>query len=279
MKTRNNITTMTAVALAFAAGTGLALLLDRPAGTMERVFLPVNGSKIDAVIGMIARSYVDSVDTRALEEIAIPALLQELDPHTVYLPARETQRARETITGNFGGIGIQFYKYRDTVVVIKVIPGGPSEEAGIRDGDRIVQVDDSIVAGRGLSSDHIMGMMRGETGTGVSLRVHRAGIPPLTRQITRGSIPIKSVDVAFMVDDTCGYCKVSMFDLNTHAEFSRALARLKAGGARKLIVDLRGNEGGVLPVALQMVNEFLPADRLMLYTLGQASPRKEYRST
>ncbi|MDR1415075.1 MAG: PDZ domain-containing protein [Odoribacteraceae bacterium] len=247
----------------------------------SRVFRPVSGSKLDYILGMIEHSYVDSVDVDELEErVVIPELLKQLDPHSVYIPARDMQRTRESIAGNFGGIGVQFYKYRDTVVVIKVISDGPSEAVDIRDGDRIVRVDDSIVAGRSLPSDKIMGMMRGEVGTPVALTIHRGGEKaPLVKHITRGVIPIKSVEVAFMADDTTGYVKVSIFDMNTHDEFTRAVAALKERGTRKLIVDLRGNEGGILPIALQMINEFLAADRLMLYTSGQAHPRKEYHST
>ncbi|MDR1272925.1 MAG: S41 family peptidase [Odoribacteraceae bacterium] len=249
--------------------------------TGGRAFLPVNGSKLDYILNMIERSYVDSVNVSELEEeVVIPALLRDLDPHTVYIPAKYMQRTQEGIMGNFGGIGVQFYKYRDTVVVIKVVPGGPSEAVDIKDGDRIVQVDDSIVAGRNMPSDKIMGMMRGEIGTKVALAIHRRGAAtPLVKHITRGSIPLKSVEVAFMPNDTTGYVKVTTFDMNTLVEFTRAVAALKERGAHKLILDLRGNEGGVFPVAYQMINEFLEADRLMLYTQGQAHPRKEYHST
>jgi carboxyl-terminal processing protease len=275
---------LTPVVLALAIVFGMMIARVALTGRNQlpgRDFLPVNGSKLDWILNMIQHSYVDSVNVLRLEEeVAIPALLQELDPHTVYIPAKDMQRTQESIVGNFGGIGIQFYKYRDTVVVIKVIPGGPSEAIGVRDGDRIVQVDDSIVAGRKLPTENIMGMMRGEIGTRVSLVIHRPGEPaPIVKQITRGTIPVKSVEVAFMPNDTTGYVKVSTFGMNTLAEFTRALASLKEQGARKVILDLRGNEGGVLPVALQMVNEFLDADRLILYIQGQAYPRKEYRST
>ncbi|MDR2414238.1 MAG: S41 family peptidase [Odoribacteraceae bacterium] len=280
-RTLKTVMTPVVLALAVVFGIMIAPAVKQQRQVAGRAFLPVNGSKLDWILGMIAHSYVDSVDVAHLEEdVAIPALLQELDPHTVYIPAKDMQRTNESIMGNFGGIGIQFYKYRDTVVVIKVVPGGPSEAIDVRDGDRIVQVDDSIVAGRKMSSDKIMGMMRGEIGTDVSLVIHRTGeANPVVKQITRGSIPLKSVEVAFMANDTTGYIRVSIFDMNTLAEMNRTIADLTTRGARKLVIDLRGNEGGVLNIALNMLNEFLDADRLMLYTLGNASPRKEYRST
>ncbi|MDR2130077.1 MAG: S41 family peptidase [Odoribacteraceae bacterium] len=282
MNKSNSRAVLTPVVLVLAVVFGILIA---PAVTRQRQaarhhFLPVNGSKLDYILGMIKHSYVDSVNITELEEeVAIPALLQGLDPHTVYIPAKAMQRTQESILGNFGGIGIQFYKYRDTVVVIKVVPGGPSEAAGIRDGDRIARVDDTVVAGKKMDTDKIMSMMRGEIGTKVNLTVHRGGEVPFVKQITRGSIPLKSVDVAFMPNDTTGYVKVSTFDMNTLTEFTQALSKLTSRGARKVIVDLRGNEGGVLPITLQMINEFLDANRLMLYTEGQASPRKEYHST
>ncbi|MDR0544391.1 MAG: PDZ domain-containing protein [Odoribacteraceae bacterium] len=279
----NNKTLKTAllpVAIALAVVIGIVIAPAVKQRQQTTGHLPFSGSKLDWILGMIAHSYVDSVDVARLEEeVAIPALLHDLDPHTVYIPAKDMQRTNESIMGNFGGIGIQFYKYRDTVVVIKVIPDGPSEAGDIRDGDRIVRVDDSIVAGKRLISDDIMGMMRGEIGTKVRLTIHRPGAnAPLVKQITRGSIPLKSVEVAFMPNDTTGYVKISIFDMNALSEMTKAIDGLTEKGARKLIIDLRGNEGGVLAVALNMVNEFLPPDCLMLYTLGNASPRKEYRS-
>ncbi|MDR0766008.1 MAG: S41 family peptidase [Odoribacteraceae bacterium] len=283
MEKRTLKTVLTPVTLALAVVFGIMIapgVKQRQQAT-NRAFLPVNGSKLDWMIGMIAHSYVDSIDVaRIEEEVAIPALLKELDPHTVYIPAKDLQRTNESIVGNFGGIGVQFYKYRDTVVVVKVVPGGPSESVDIRDGDRIVQVDDSIVAGKKMNSDQIMKMMRGEIATKVRLTIQRAGEnKPIVKQITRGSIPLKSVEVAFMPNDTTGYIKITIFDMNTLAEMTRVIDELTAKGARKLVIDLRGNEGGVLNIALNMVNEFLEADRLMLYTLGNASPRKEYHST
>lgn len=269
------------IALAIVLGMVVNALFSRtmimPAG--QEVFLPNQGSKLDMILNMINYSYVDTVDIQQIEENAIPQIIKDLDPHTVYIPAKDMQRVNEEMVGNFGGIGVQFYKYLDTVTVVKVVPGGPSEKAGLRDGDRIVKVNDSIVAGRNLDTDHIMKMMRGEIGTEVKLSIVRRGEKqPIEKRVIRGSIPIKSVDVAYMLDDTTGFVKVKTFGMNTYDEFMAALSALEAQGMKKLIVDLRDNEGGILPIAIRMINEFLPEGRLILYTQGKASPRMDYNS-
>lgn len=242
-------------------------------------FLPVAGSKLDMIISMIQNSYVDTVNVDEIVEETIPIMLENLDPHTVYIQSKDMQRANEGIIGNFGGVGVQFYKYLDTVTVVKVVPGGPSEKAGLKDGDRIVRVGDSIVAGVKKDTEQIMALMRGEIGTKVVLTIIRRGeSKPITKEITRGSIPVKSVDVAYMVNDTTGFVRVGTFGMHTYAEFMKALVDLKQAGMKKVIVDLRENQGGVLPIAIQMINEFLDADRLILYTQGQAQPRADYTS-
>ena len=266
------------IALAIVLGMGINSLLDHkevPVNMGQRMI----GSKLDYILNMINYSYVDSVDIHKIEEDAIPQILNDLDPHTVYIPAKDMQRVNEERVGNFGGVGVQFYKYLDTVTVVKVVPGGPSEAAGLQDGDRIVKVNDSIVAGRNMNTDKIMSLMRGEIGTDVQLTIVRRGEKqPLIKNITRGSIPIKSVDVAYMFDDTTGFIKVKTFGMNTYDEFMASLAKLEGLGMKRLIVDLRENEGGILPIAIRMINEFLPEGKLILYTQGKASPRMDYNS-
>ena len=266
------------IALAIVLGMGINSLLDHkevPVNMGQRMI----GSKLDYILNMINYSYVDSVDIHKIEEDAIPQILNDLDPHTVYIPAKDMQRVNEEMVGNFGGVGVQFYKYLDTVTVVKVVPGGPSEAAGLQDGDRIVKVNDSIVAGRNMNTDKIMSLMRGEIGTDVQLTIVRRGEKqPLIKNITRGSIPIKSVDVAYMFDDTTGFIKVKTFGMNTYDEFMASLAQLEGLGMKRLIVDLRENEGGILPIAIRMINEFLPEGKLILYTQGKASPRMDYNS-
>ena len=274
---------LTPIVLALAIVFGMMLNRFLPnrnrVSASSEMFLPVTGSKLDLIISMIQNSYVDTVDTRKIVENTIPVLLKDLDPHTVYIPAKDMQRANEGIVGNFGGVGIQFYKYLDTVTVVKVVPGGPSEKAGIKDGDRIVRVNDSLVAGVKMGQDKIQELMRGELGTKVVLTIARRGEPKLIKkEVVRGSIPVKSVDVAYMLNDTTGYLKTNTFGMHTYVEFMQALAKLKEEGMKKIIIDLRENEGGVLPIAIQMINEFLDADRLILYTQGQAQPRTDYKS-
>ncbi len=266
------------IALAIVLGMGINSLLERPElpnVSNQRMV----GSKLDYILNMINYSYVDSVDVHEIEENAIPLLLKDLDPHTVYIPAKDMQRVNEEMVGNFGGVGVQFYKYLDTVTVVKVVKGGPSEAAGLQDGDRIVKVNDSIVAGRNMNTDEIMKLMRGEIGSDVRLTIVRHGVAePIVKTITRGSIPIKSIDVAYMRDDTTGFIRVKTFGMNTYDEFMMAMAKLEGQGMKRLIIDLRDNEGGILPIATRMINEFLPEGKLILYTQGKASPRMDYNS-
>lgn len=269
------------IALAIVAGMLINSFFSRKGLSVggQDVYMPVQGSKLDMILNMINYSYVDSVNINEIEENAIPQIIKDLDPHTVYIPAKDMQRVNEEMVGTFGGIGVQFYKYLDTVTVVKVVPGGPSEKAGLQDGDRIVKVNDSIVAGRKMNTDEIMKMMRGEIGTEVVLTLHRRGEDkPFTKKVIRGSIPIKSVDVAYMVNDTVGLLKVKTFGMNTYDEFIASLESLRLQGMRRLIVDLRDNEGGILPIAIRMINEFLPEGKLILYTQGKASPRVDYNS-
>lgn len=208
----------------------------------SRLFIYPQTNKIDAVLRLIEEQYVDTVDKVELTESLIPEILKNLDPHTVYIPAEDVKEANQELEGNFGGIGVQFSIQNDTVMVISVVPGGPSEKVGIIPGDRIIAVNDSVIAGKGIDSDEVVGMLRGELGTKVKvgiLRRDRKGL--LDFEITRGSIPVTSVEVGYMITDSIGYVKVSRFARNTYQEFLTALARLKAYNCQNLIVDLRGN--------------------------------------
>lgn len=256
-----------------------SLFIRRDMGTKQDIFMPVQGSKMDMILNMVNYSYVDTVDMKSIEEKAIGEIIKDLDPHTVYIPAKDVPRVNEDMRGNFGGIGVQFYKFLDTVTIVKVVSEGPSEKAGLLDGDRIVKVNDSIIAGVKMNDQKIMGMMRGELGTDVDITIMRRGEKePSTYKIRRGTIPVKSVDVSYMVNDTTGYVKVNIFGINTYDEFVKSIDTLKKQGMKKLIVDMRGNEGGILPIALKMVNEFLGPQKLILYTQGKASPRADYYS-
>lgn len=267
------------IALAIVAGMFInTLFIRKDIQNKRELFLPVQGSKMDMILNMINHSYVDTVDIKEIEEGAIEEIIKDLDPHTVYIPAKDLEKVNEGMTGNFGGIGVQFYKYLDTVTVIKVVPGGPSEAAGIQDGDRIIRVNDTLIAGVKMDDKKVMEMMRGPLDTEVTLTVLRHGLAPMVKKVVRGNIPVKSVNVAYMPNDTTGYVKVRTFGMNTYDEFIKALESLQKQGMKKLIVDLRSNEGGILPIALKMVNEFLDADKLILYTQGKASPRSDYYS-
>ncbi|MBE6334297.1 MAG: S41 family peptidase [Bacteroidales bacterium] len=241
----------------------------------------ITTNKIGAIMNMISTSYVDSVNVDSLEEKAINYLIKELDPHTDYLTAKEMEKANEELVGNFGGVGVQFYSFEDTIVVVNVIKNGPSEKAGILAGDRIIKVNDSLIAGteNKRNNDEIMKLMRGEIGTQVDLTIFRRSInDTLVAHVTRGSIPVSSVAVSYMINDTLGFIKVDYFGMQTYNEFVSGIEGLKSMGMKHLIVDMRGNSGGVMSIALRMVNEFLPADRLILYTQGNHVPRSDYRS-
>lgn len=242
--------------------------------------LPTASNKLDIVLDMVEEDYVDTVSSDRLVEEAIPALLKDLDPHTVYIPAKDLQRVNDDLKGNFGGIGVQFVRYQDTVAIVRVIPGGPSEIAGIKAGDRIVSVNDSLIAGKKLSDNNIISRLKGPKGTSVKVGIYRrSSNENLDMELLRGSIPVPSVDVAYMLNDSIGYIKVSRFAATTYFEFSEGLQKLHNEGVQKLIVDLRGNTGGYLGEATNMINEFLSKGKMIVYTQGKAQPKTDYMST
>jgi carboxyl-terminal processing protease len=237
----------------------------------------VGTGKLDAVLNYIHESYVDTVNTYQLVEDALPNIIQELDPHSEYISAADMKRVNESLEGHFSGIGVSFYVLRDTIVVTSIVPGGPSEAAGIMPWDRIVAVDDSVVAGKKIRNEQVLKVLRGERGTEVKLGIKRAGndfIENIT--VTRGEIPVKSVNAAFMLSDEIGYIKLGVnFGFNTFSEFISAISKLKSMGANSFIIDLRGNAGGSLEVVVAMVNEFLQKGDLIVYTEGRNFPRTD----
>ncbi|MFA5712804.1 MAG: S41 family peptidase [Bacteroidales bacterium] len=233
--------------------------------------------KLLLVLDQIDRHYVDSVDKRGVSESLIPYLLQSLDPHSIYLPPSELKISDEQLVGNFDGIGIQFNSPNDTAVVINVIGGGPSDKVGILSGDRIVKVDQKRVAGVEFQQDSLVSLLRGKSGTKVSLEIMRVGLKePLTFEITRGKIPLKSVDVAFMLNDSLGYIKLTKFTRTSHKEFLTAMEHLTQEGLSSLIIDLRGNSGGYFDQALLISNEFLEKKSLLVFTEGRKRSRQNY---
>lgn len=232
--------------------------------------------KIDAIFNYINKSYVDTVNMRALVEEALPKIVQELDPHSAYISAREMKRMNEDLEGHFSGIGVSFYVLRDTIIVTGIVPGGPSEAAGIQQWDRIVNVNDTLIAGKKMTNANVIEKLRGEKGSEVKLGIKRDGKSTLTNiVVTRGDIPMNSVHAAYMSTNTIGYIKVGTFGFNTFNEFISALSKLKSQGARSLVIDLRGNSGGSLEVVVAMLNEFFEKGDLIVYADGRNFPRQD----
>lgn len=242
--------------------------------------LKSRSSSMEQVMRLIEKKYVDSVDLKKLEQENIEEMLSKLDPHSVFIPAEDFKRANETLEGNFEGIGIEFYLLKDTIFVVSAISGGPSSMLGIRAGDKIVKVNDSIVAGKKISDRKVTQLLRGEAGSKVKVSIKRNNNAKLIDyHIVRGKIPLNSVDVAYMADKEIGYIKVSSFGSNTYDEFFESLKKLKNEGMKSLILDLRGNSGGYLNTAIMIADELLEGNKLIVYTEGKASPKKEEFAT
>lgn len=270
------------LSFALALGFYLGMRISSPVTTNQDLGITVSksSSKLSDILSYIEHEYVDTVDRARLEEKAIDALLEELDPHSMYIPAAELAEMNEPLEGNFDGIGIEFRIQKDTITVINPIAGGPSEMLGIKAGDRIVKVDTITVAGVGITNRRVMELLRGESGTKVKVEIARANVDKLlTFEITRDKIPIYSVDVAYMITDQIGFIKVSRFARTTYDEFMKAGEELLAQGMTKLILDLRGNGGGYMNSATKMADEFLEKGKMIVYTEGKSRPREEYRAS
>lgn len=226
--------------------------------------------KIQELFSLIEDNYVDSVNIDTLIENSIPAILRNLDPHSAYIPVSEIENANMMLKGSFGGVGIQFQIYRDTINVVEVVEGGPSEKAGIQAGDRIVAVNGKNVTGNKLTDDMVRDTLRGPEGSNVRLSVFRPldHNKKLSFNIRRGTIPINSIDAAYMISKNTGLIKVSSFGEKTYYEFLQALTSLATKGAENYIIDLRGNTGGYMETAIMMVNEFMPAGKEIVRTRG-----------
>ncbi len=224
-------------------------------------------NKLTQTLALIEQEYVDSLSMDTLSEHLIPVLLKELDPHSEYIPASVMAELNEPLEGEFDGIGVVFNMATDTVIVLNVIPKGPSDKAGVKAGDRIIEINDSIVAGRKIPQNDIVKQLRGKRGTTVRLGLERQHIDELVEvEVTRDKIPIKSIESAFVLTDSIGYVKLGQFAKTSHAELQLALLKLRAAGVKKLIFDLRGNSGGFLDQAILIANEFLLKNQLIVYT-------------
>jgi len=262
--------------LVLVAGLLIGLNLNKE-GEKNSVFIyPRTDNKLTNVLNYIEDEYVDTVNKNELVEVAIPEILKQLDPHSVYIPAKELQELNEPLEGNFEGIGVQFNMPNDTVIVIMTISGGPSEKIGILPGDRIVKIEDSLVAGKKIRNTDIVKMLKGPKGTKVKVSIKRKGVPDLIDfEITRDKIPLYSIDIAYIIKNDIGYIKISKFAKTTYKEFRQAIKKLDESGVEKLILDLRGNGGGYLDAATNIANEFLEDGKLIVYTKGKARPKRE----
>lgn len=232
------------------------------------------GLKLERTLQMIKGLYVDDVDTKKLTETAIRAMLRELDPHSTYLTEEEVKAMNEPLQGNFEGIGISFNMLTDTLYVMEVIGGGPSQKVGIMPGDKFIYVNDTLIAGVKMNNQDVIRRLRGPKGTSVEVKVLRRGVPELiTFRIVRDKIPITSIDAAYMVADEIGYIRLSRFGISSGEEFREAERALKKQGMKHLIFDLTDNGGGILQTANEVASEFLEDGKLIVYTEGKNQPR------
>lgn len=271
------VTVAVAIVLGILAGHYTAIRrTNGESGSMRSISGMVGTDKVSTTVALIKAKYVDPVDMDTIAEKVIPEILKELDPHSVYIPLKEMSQANEALDGEFDGIGVVFNMATDTVRVLNVIAGGPSEKAGVRDGDRIIKINDTLVAGQNINQNDIVKKLRGKRGTTVKLDLERAGISSLVPvTVERGVIPIKALDAAFLINPTIGYIKLSAFSRNSHSETVNAMQYLRQEGMRQLIFDLRGNSGGFLDQATLIANEFLGTNQLMVYTVDNKGNRVE----
>jgi len=251
-------------------------------GNVFSVFTPVRGwvsnsgkNKLETIFDYINKAYVDTVHVNELVEKAIPTIISGLDPHSTYISAENMALTGDELEGHFSGIGVEFILKNDTVAIVNVIPGGPSEAVGIIPGDRLVYVNDSLFVGKGLSEEKVFRNLRGKKDTKVKLDIKRGTSEDLlTFEVTRADVPVKTVPASYMVDDKIGYIKITKFGSTTYNDFISAIAKLKSQGCESLIVDFQQNTGGYLEVARALSNEFLSAGDLIVYTEGRSYPRE-----
>ena len=286
--TRDRLTlwlpTLLATSLALGVWMGYTFFTGREMATSHATTSTMGsqrgGSKIDYALGLIDEAYLTPLDTDSLEENLMSALMEQLDPHSMYIPARDMQAINEPLEGEFDGIGVVFNMLTDTIVVLNTVAGGPSYKAGVLPGDRIITVDGDTVAGRKINQDKIVERLRGPRGTKVSVGIQRSNVEGLVAvDIVRDKIPLKSIDAAFMIRPEVGYIRLTSFARTTHQEFLQATENLKMQGMKSLIFDLRSNSGGYLDQAILMTNEFLPEGKLIVYTEDRNGHQQREYST
>jgi len=270
--------------LAIALAVGVYLGKQMAVGSSSQLGFEANnykeGDKLQQVINFIKSDYVDTVQERIIVEETINEILQNLDPHSYYIPKRQYSQMNDPLEGNFDGIGIEFRIQEDTVVVVRAIGGGPSEKLGIQSGDRIVQVNEDDITGSKISNQKVVKLLKGPKGTEVSVKVQRNGLGELIEfNITRDKIPLHSVDAAFMLNTEVGYVKVIRFARTTYDEFIESVESLKEKGMKRLVLDLRNNSGGYMKSAIDIADEFLEKGKLVVYTKGKAREQKSFYAT
>lgn len=251
------------------------------------VIIPLSGQsqseeerKLISALRIINHTYVDSIDNSHLTEEAIESMLKELDPHSNYFTKEEIEKANEPLEGNFEGVGIQFQIYHDTILVVAPIPGGPSDDVGIRAGDKIVNINGENATGEDINNKYVRDHLRGKKDSKVDVSIKRNGKKKLIGfTITRDEIPLHSVDASYMLMDNIGLVKVSRFSKTTLDEFKDAVRELKGKGMKELILDLRSNPGGYLETAKELADQFLDDNKLIVFTEGRKMPRREMRAT
>jgi len=263
------------VALLITVGVLIGILINK--GERRRTTtIPVSEfSKFDEVMWRVGEDYVDEINANKLQDRAIEAMMEELDPHSQYISLEEFNAINDPLLGSFEGVGVQFRIEHDTVAIVSVIKDGPSEKVGILAGDRIIFIDDTLVAGVKMQNEDVMRKLKGPKGTKVKVQMLRRGVDGLLPfTITRDVIPTYSVDIAYMLDDQTGYLKLSKFSATTYEEFKKAVRKLKSEGMKQLVFDLRGNSGGYLKAAVEVADEFLPKGSLIVYTEGRNRTRQ-----
>ncbi|MBK7131213.1 MAG: S41 family peptidase [Crocinitomicaceae bacterium] len=264
------------VAISLALGIWLGTLFIPAGGFSDPV--QETSSKFNTILELIEDKYVDSVDHDMLIESSIQGMIEKLDPHSAYIPPQDLEAVNEQLEGNFGGIGIRFLIHDDTLVATHVLAGSPSEQSGMKPGDRLLAVDDTVITNIGLTNERVMSLLKGKEGSKVKVKIYRKGkTENLT--ITRGTIPISSIDAAIMLNQEVGFIKLNSFTYNSGEEFNLAAQELKSKGMKKLIFDLRNNGGGSMSAATDIADEFLEDGKLIVYTEGRKSPRENYNAT
>lgn len=265
------------MAVVLALGIQIGLMMN--GSKRSNLFSRNSSSILDEVLDYVQAKYVDTVNVSGLEDIAVSDVLEQLDPHSTFIAAKDLTAINQEISGNFDGVGIEFFIVSDTVMVVSVVSGGPAESVGIQAGDKIIMINDTLFAGKNIDDQSVVNHLRGKKGTMVKVGIKRSGVSRLLNiMITRGKIPMYSVDASYMADKNTGLIKISRFSETTYDEFMAALRQLKQQGMSRMIIDLRQNGGGLLSSATDIVDELLDQQKIMVYTKGRVYSRMDYKT-